>query len=461
MDTDGSTSILGVNPLYLSLATHVCIMAIVEKQTKKKHIRYMKKKYEKFLKDKQVERWYKNRRRSSMAAADVSLRRLGAFCVQHKTTPTKLVRLSQRKIEDILLDYVDWAENKGYAGSYINNTVKHIKNWCKFNHKKIEADIKVRGKDDTPSLRDKVVPDQEALKRIFIVGTKQKRVCCALMAHAGVREEVIGYYDGKDGLVVGDIVDLEIKDDKISFKNIPAMIVVRPKLNKVGHQYFTFIGEEACRYIKEYLEDRMKKGEEITKASPLVTPKLRMKPFIKSQNVGDAVRSSIRKAGINTTPNLLRSYFDMQLMQAESKGCVIRDYRVFWFSHKGDMENRYTTNRNNLPTHIIDDMREAYKKSQKFLRTDQPAGANTEDLLKEMRREILMVMDFKEKDIEELMSPDLSNDEFKDLLKKKRDSINNDSQQKIISMNIADNYVSRGWKVVMGLPNDKVVVEHN
>lgn len=39
--------------------------------------------------------------------------------------------------------------------------------------------------------------------------------------------------------------------------------------------------------------------------------------------------------------------------------------------------------------------------------------------------------------------------------------MNNNSQQKIVSMNIADNYVNGGWKVVVGLPNGKVVAAHN
>ncbi|EMR73149.1 hypothetical protein MCGE09_00340 [Thaumarchaeota archaeon SCGC AB-539-E09] len=52
-----------------------------------------------------------------------------------------------------------------------------------------------------------------------------------------------------------------------------------------------------------------------------------MKPFIRATNVWDVIRSAIRKAGFNWRPYVLRSYLDTQLMLAESRGLVLRDYR--------------------------------------------------------------------------------------------------------------------------------------
>jgi len=45
---------------------------------------------------------------------------------------------------------------------------------------------------------------------------------------------------------------------------------VKSKLSKARHQYFSFIGEEGATYIKEYLEERRKQGEELTYESPLL-----------------------------------------------------------------------------------------------------------------------------------------------------------------------------------------------
>jgi hypothetical protein len=75
---------------------------------------------------------------------------------------------------------------------------------------------------------------------------------------------------------------------------------------------------------------------------------------------------------------VLRSYFDTQLMLAESKGLMLRDYRQFWMWHKGDIENRYTTNKQRLPEDVIEDMREAYRKSQEYLQTTKGESTNEE-----------------------------------------------------------------------------------
>lgn len=54
---------------------------------------------------------------------------------------------------------------------------------------------------------------------------------------------------------------------------------------------------------------------------------------------------------------------------AENNGKIAHAYRQFFMGHKGDMEARYTTNKGRLPEKMIEDMREAYKKSQEYLQT--------------------------------------------------------------------------------------------
>ncbi|MBS7635158.1 site-specific integrase [Candidatus Bathyarchaeota archaeon] len=192
------------------------------------------------------------------------------------------------------------------------------------------------------------------MRRIFLSGDKKARGACVLVAHSGLRIESIGNYSGEDGLRVKDFPEMTIKGHKVGFTKIPAMIIVRKELSKARRQYFTFVSEEGCEYIKDYLKERMRCGEELTFESPIITPKLRMKPFIRAINVGDVIRSVICKAGFTWRPYVLRSYFDTQLMLAESKGLVLRDYHEFWMGHKGDIENRYTTNKQKLPEDVIE-----------------------------------------------------------------------------------------------------------
>ena len=100
------------------------------------------------------------------------------------------------------------------------------------------------------------------------------------------------------GLTTGDLPELKIDGDSVDFEKLPTIVIVRKGLSKAGHQYFTFLSEEGCEYLKDYLEERMREGEDITPNSPVITPKLKMKPFIRAVNIGDIIRSSIRGACI-------------------------------------------------------------------------------------------------------------------------------------------------------------------
>jgi hypothetical protein len=66
---------------------------------------------------------------------------------------------------------------------------------------------------------------------------------------------------------------------------------------------------------------------------------------IRTSNIGDAIRLPIRRAGFPWRPYVLRSYFETQMVIAESKGWVIRDYRQFFMGHSGDIEHVYTLNK--------------------------------------------------------------------------------------------------------------------
>ncbi|MFY9300326.1 MAG: hypothetical protein WAO91_03970 [Candidatus Nitrosotenuis sp.] len=221
------------------------------------------KKYQYLLEDKDVKRWYENRMRGSSVTADVSLRRLGAFCDENDITPTKLTKMDEKELFDLLLDFVSSSEKKVHAESYISSIMKAIKSWLTFNHKEIRGKIKMHGQEDTPSLKNEKIPSQDELKRILLSGDKKTRVTCVLMAYSGVRPEVIGNYYGNDGLRVGDLPEIEIKEGKVTFAKTPTMIIVRNELSKTKNQYITFLSEEGCSYLKDYLEERILEGEKI------------------------------------------------------------------------------------------------------------------------------------------------------------------------------------------------------
>ncbi len=115
-----------------------------------------------------------------------------------------------------------------------------------------------------------------------------------------------------------DLPEVKVRGHTADFEQIPTVVIVRKELSKAGHQYFTFLSAEGCEYLRDYLEERLREGEAITQDSAVVTPKRRMKPFIRARNVGNAIRGAIRSAGFPWRPYVLRSYFDTHARASQS-----------------------------------------------------------------------------------------------------------------------------------------------
>ena len=411
------------------------------------------------LQDRDVRRWYENMRRSSPAASEIYLRNLGRFCETNKLTPRKLASKRPAAIENLLMDYVSAVEGK-HAGSYIHNTIKVVKSWLAHNGVELKRKIKIMGAHETPTLRDERVPTRDELKRILLSASKQARTASILVAHSGLRLETIGNYTGADGLTLRDLPELKIKSDEVTFEKTPAMVVVRSNLSKARYQYFSFLSEEGCEYVKGYLEERLRNGENLTGESAIVVPKFAKKRFIRTVNIGDMIRQPIRSAGLPWRPYVLRSYFDTQLMLAESKGLVLRDYRQFWMGHKGDIENRYTTNKHRLPESVIDDMREAYKRSQDYLQTTKPE-VGEEKIREAFKKQLLAVAGFNEEEVAKYDLANMTDEDLHNLVRQRLLGVmaKNGSRQKVIPTGQVEQSLAEGWEYVASLPNERAIVK--
>jgi integrase len=412
--------------------------------------------YRALLEDPDIDRWHKNLVRGSQVTADVYLRRLGNFSDTTGITPKQLTAMNEEQLHNLFLDTITEMEKK-YAGSYIKSVTKAIKSWLQHNGIEVKREIKIKGSEDTPTLRDEKVPSQEELKKIFLSADLKGRVASALIAHSGLRIETVGNYLGDDGLRVRDLPELRVVEESIEFEQIPTIVIVRKELSKAGHQYFSFLTEEGCDYVKDYLEMRVRSGEKLGEDSPIVTPKQRMKPFIRSTNVGDVIRDGIRRAGFPWRPYVLRSYFDTEIMLAESKGLVLRDYRQFWMGHKGDIEHRYTLNKGRLPGEVVEDLREAYRRSQEYLQTGRSGSDSEERLRDSFRKQLLAVAGFKPEEVEG-MDLSMEDTEFQELVRRRLLGSVSGRGQKVVSVGEVERYLSEGWGFVSTLPNRRAVL---
>jgi len=318
-------------------------------------------------------RWYQNVKRGSVNTAFEWFRRMGRIHKLFKVLPADIAAMGEKKASDFLLDMVTQMESEGKSGSYIANNIKPVKNWLSFNGINVNGRIKISKRNELKTVADEKIPAREELGRIFSAGSLRAKSAAALIAFGGLRPEVLGDAVGLDGLMMQDIPEMVVKPDGIvEFARTPAIVIVRPSLSKAGHQFLTFLPAEGCEYLKQYIEWRIRKGEKITAKSPVITQdwwkgneewvkQSSRSPngYMRTVNLCDAIRRPIRRAGFKWRPYVLRRYFDTRMMLAEADGLIIRDWRVFWMGHKGDIEHTYTLNKG-LPDDVMNRMREAY-----------------------------------------------------------------------------------------------------
>ena len=429
------------------------------------------------LKDKDIARWKHSVDSGSKITGDVYLRRLGSFCVEMGKNPKELPKLKDKQLADLIDDYVISREKKGNAGSYIKSTVKGVKSWLLFNGIKLPRQIKVKDADKSPTLSEERIPTPDELKRIFNSGDSRERTACALVAFTGVRIGVLGNYKGTDGLRLKDIPDLKVEGKEIRFLRVPAQVNIREELSKSGKKYFTFLGQEGCMYMENYLIERIRSGEVITPESAIITAAklgFREKQHITAVNVGDLMRNAIRNAGFTWRPYVLRAYFDSRLLLAQDERLIQRDYRAFFMGHVGDIEHRYTLNKGRLSVDLIESMRSAYEKSERFLETERK-GLTEDEVENKFRMQLLLMAGFTEGEIQEKNLLNLTSEEITKLVREKlfgmdRKDISNqiakDKQdlkeshkQKVVSIDLIEEYINNGFIVKMALGNDKAIVE--
>ena len=382
--------------------------------------------------------------------------------------PGQIAKMSQARASDFLLDMVGALDKEGRSGNYIANIVRPLKSWMSWNGIDIARRTKVpRGL--TPEVENEKTPTPEELKHILGAADLRAKAACALMAFAGCRVEVLGSFAGEDGLEVRDLPELKITAEKVEFEAVPTRVNIRKTLNKARHNYFTFLGEEGCRYLKEYLEWRLRRGEELAPGTPVISvhdqrgrtvmPDQVGKVHICSVNIGDQIRKPIRGAGFAWRPYVLRRYFDVRMMMAESDGFVIRDWRQFFMGHKGDIEATYTVNKG-LTEDVVDKMREGYAKAfGKYLATSrEEKEVSRDEVLATIRREML-VGKYTEEEIGRFGDLSrLATEDFVELIDRKAQGLNGSGNQRVVALVQVREMVEKGWEYVGQLPDGYAIV---
>jgi hypothetical protein len=428
-------------------------------------------KYVDLLRDGDVRRWFDNLAAKSILTATVYLRTLGLFCELNGTDPKAiLASAGSKEFRDAFSDFIRRLEGEGKAGSYLARFKKVLNSWLSYNGVNVKLKVNIRGESDAPRIAGERVPSKEELDKILRMATLRGRVSIALMAFSGLRPESLGNYDGSDGLKLGDFAEAEVHPDHIEFKRVPSILIIRKNLSKARHQYFTFIPQQTVTYIREYLEERVKRGEQLTKETPLLgfDPRgVKKNRFLRTTLVTRDIREAIVKAGFSWRPYVLRAYFDTNMIIAESKGKISHPYLQFLMGHKGDIEARYSTNKGILPPDMIEDMRRCYRECEPYITTvSQPIEQSSIvkeakiEALKTIARsllgiELLDVKVAKEKEIGRELTKDEELKLYEEELKKLRERHN---PHRIIREEELERYLEDGWCVQTILPSGRILI---
>ena len=332
----------------------------------------------KLLSNPDVRRWYDNMVRGSPLTAEGRVRKLGRFCDLHKTTPRKLANLAMKDLRaatDLLEDHITMMESDNYAPGYIEDQINAVRAWFRHFDIVVKRRIRISSIGFSPTLQSERVPNAQEISNIYEKSGLRESVMISLIAKSGLRPGVIGNHNGTDGLQIQDLPDVEIHQGVAKCLRTPSQITVRRELSKAGHQYFTFSTRFATNQILTYLNDRMKHGEALNEHSPVISPndhrktstwRRSKKAFLPTQRISDKIRQILRP-DFTWRPYVLRAYFDTQLLIAESQGKIAHDFRVFFMGHKGTMESRYTVNKGVLPTVLLNEMSDAFVRSEECL----------------------------------------------------------------------------------------------
>ena len=228
--------------------------------------------------------------------------------------------------------------------------------------------------------------------------------------------------------------DIAIQGQTAVCLRSPCMIVVRRTLSKARHQYYTFLTESGTRKLLAYLNERIALGEKLEPDSAVIGPDTSYKvyrgnntgkKFLPTRKISDDIRNTFRPR-FTWRPYVLRAYFDTQLLMAESRGKIAHDFRVFFMGHKGSMEAKYTTNKGMLPVALVEEMRQAFMRSEELLDLELWTGETMQE-------------------------------------EQKTENRSNSSQQQphqmVVALDKAEELILQGWRFVGNLPKEKAVVE--
>ena len=423
------------------------------------------------LKNPLIRTWFDETKLRSIRTADVNLRQLGLCLHELKLDPAALLdeaRSDPVRLRKRFVAYASDLLKRGRLTSYIAKTFVGVSSFLR--HHEVEFHgfprlAVVRG----VSIENERVPTQDELGRLLRALPLRGQVSALLMAHSGLRPGAFSVYRAGDlALRLEDLPDLDIT--QLEFRTLPFLIRVPGGLSKNRRAYITFGSEELSHTLIAYLKERrarqrwssgdMVAPESISKDSPVVAVRDTQTStgFVTVKALTAELRGGISKVVPNDTswrPYVLRSYASTQLLLAESKGRIARDFREAILGHDLGVSGRYNLSKKLQPT-MVEEMRAAYKRCEPFLSTIP--SRTEQDSQAKMAKTMLMGLGYSEVELASVDFDNLDVTLFQELVTKKMASTGASAKQELVDASDLRRYLEQGWTVVTAVNGHQVVL---
>jgi len=425
------------------------------------------------LDDPKVRSWWEARALRSQLSADQYLRQFG-FLLEHlKLSPAEVVSLAKKnpdRLRDLLTRDAAKLKREGKLDSYISKFAEGLKSYFRFHHVSFDGFPSlspIRG----ASLTNEEVPTPDELNRVLERLSLRGRVSALLMAHSGLRPGVLGSYQARAGLTLGDIPDLKLGKEP-TFAEVPFVIRVPAALSKTRVSYVTFGSSQLASALLAYLAERREAGEELSPSSPVVVvlptrgaANMRRKTDTRFDSgflTTNGVVGEIHKALVSSVPEgkrwrvyVLRSYCSTRLLMAEAAGKMTRDLREAILGHDGGVSARYNVGKT-WGAELLKEARASYKRAEPFLSTTGAPQDSTAERFAALLKVLVENEAISKKEAEVLLTGGM--EELSERLKTARATVPEKRAEKAVFVGEVKALLDAGWDFVSPLNGEMAVV---
>ena len=310
----------------------------------------------------EVETWLKT---ISDSSRPLYLSALKKFCNFSGKNPEELIELRDHEIRssdhngrtrtrDLILDFRSYLEKERYAPKTINATDGAIRGFFTANLGKIGM-INVKNYRDAQVVTKKdLIPTLEELKKLLDVSNLEEKFRIIFVAQTGLR--------------ISDALSLKVGDmiRELDLGNVPLAVNYLPQKEKesVGMRV-TFLASDGVAILKEYLDWRKRKGENLNAESPLFASRVnRGIGTLTEQKYNKMLKSVAHRVGLNgdwkygiLRAHSLRKFFVSQLTNHNVEDKMVNFFighkipeidRVYWARRVEELRKIYADRQQHL-----------------------------------------------------------------------------------------------------------------